>query len=154
MRTQTPDNGTVRVGRLPVLLFGLGLAWAAAGSIRLLTSTRYLGIVTEAGRDADPAVGQVTVSLASANGAWIVGLIGLITILFGLPFGVALTHPTGQRFVGWTIGLIVVAFSIISGFSVGLTYLPAALLVIAGAALAPARGDVPPGQGQAASDLS
>jgi hypothetical protein len=138
MRTQTRDNGTVWVGKLPVLLFGLGFAWAAAGSIRLLTSTHYLGMVTEAGRHADPRVGQVTVSLASANGAWVVGLLSLVTILFGLPFGVTLTHPTGQRSVGWTIGLLVLAFSIISGFSVGLTYLPAALLVIAGAALSPA----------------
>jgi len=135
MRSQAQDNGTVWVGRLPVLLFALGLGWAAAGSVRLLTSTRYLGIATEGGRDVDPAIGQATVSLASANGVWVVILLSVVTVLFVLPFGVALTHPTGQRFVGWTIGLLVLAFSIISGFSVGLTYLPAALLVIAGAAL-------------------
>ena len=54
MRPLTPDNGTVWVGRLPVLLFGLGFAWAAAGPICLLTSTRYLDIVTEAATQVGP----------------------------------------------------------------------------------------------------
>ena len=71
MGSQAQDKGTVRVGKLPVLLYGLGLGWAAAGSVRLLTSARYLGIVTEGG-DVDPAIGQVEVSLASANGVWVV----------------------------------------------------------------------------------
>jgi len=138
MIPSTRDTGTVWIGRLAVLLFGLGFAWAAVGSVHLLISTPYLGIGTVPSDYSDPPLGQLTVSLASANGVWTVGLLSLVTIASGLPFGVALTHSNGQRSVGWTIGVLVLAFSMIGGFSVGLTYLPAALLVLAGAVLSPA----------------
>ena len=152
MTAPTRDTGTVWVGRLAVLLFGLAFTWAAGGSVRLLTSTPYLGVASAAGGHPDPTVGQIDVSLASANGVWVVGLLCLVTVLFALPFGVALTYPTGQRLVGWTIGCLVLAFSIIGGFSVGLTYLPAALLVVAGAALSPVRGSPRPHPGLTPSD--
>ena len=153
MHPAARDNGTVWVGKLAVLLFGLGFTWAAAASVHLLTSAPYLGTVLEAAGTPDPAIGRINVTLASANGAWTLSLLSLITVLFGLPFGVALTHPGGQRFVGWTIGLLLVAFSVVTGSSVGLTYLPAALLVIAAAALSPTREHVrPEDPGLASSD--
>jgi hypothetical protein len=73
-----------------------------------------------------------------------VALLALVTILHAVPLGVALTHPPDQRVAGGTIGLLALAFSVASGFSVGLTYLPPALLVLAGAALSPGRGFLRP----------
>lgn len=137
MVSSASSSGTVWVGRLAVLLYGLGFAWAAVGSLRLLTTEPYLGVVTEAAGRPHPTIGRITVSLASANGPWIVGLLSLVTILVGVPFGVALTLPKSQRWVGWTVGLLLLGFSLISGFSVGLTYLPATLLILTAAALSP-----------------
>lgn len=111
--------------------------------MRLLTSSSYLGIDAAATGFPDSTVGKITVSLASANGVWMVGLLSLVTVTFALPVGVALRHPAGQRFVGWTIGWLVLVFSVVSGLSVGLTYLPAAVLVLAGAALSPGPGSSP-----------
>ena len=130
--------------RPAALLFGLGFTWAAGGFVHLLTSTTHRALLAGAGGPPAPAVGQMGVPLASGDGVWTVALLALVTILFAVPFGVALTHPPDQRVVGGTIGLLALAFSVASGFSVGLTYLPPALLVLAGAALSPGRDLLPP----------
>lgn len=135
MELRAGEHASVRVGKAPILLFGLAFSWAVAGSVRLITSARYAHIVTGTGSAADAAVGQLSVSLTSVNGAWLAGLIALVTIGFGLPLGTALAYPDGQRPMGWTIGLLGLVFSILSGFSIGLTYLPSALLILFGAAL-------------------
>lgn len=126
--------------RPAALLFGLGFTWAAGGFVHLLTSTADRALLAGAGGPPVPAMGQMAVPLASGDGVWTVGLLALITILFAVPVGVALTHPPDQRVAGGMVGLLALAFSLVSGFSVGLTYLPPALLVLAGAALSPHPG--------------
>jgi hypothetical protein len=130
--------------RAALVLFALGFTWAAGGFVHLLTSTNHRALLAGAGGPPAPAVGQMGVPLASGDGVWIVALLALVTILHAVPLGVALTHPPDQRVAGGTIGLLALAFSVASGFSVGLTYLPPALLVLAGAALSPGRGFLRP----------
>jgi hypothetical protein len=61
------------------------------------------------------------------------GLLMGVTLLAGMPLGVALSHPAGQRSTAWTVGLLLLGFCVLSGFSVGLRYLPTSvLLMVAG----------------------
>lgn len=76
--------------------------------------------------DAQPAAPP----LASADGVWVTGLLIGVCLLAGVPMGVALTHPPVQRVTAWTIGSILLAFSFLAGISLGLPYLPSAILIL------------------------
>jgi hypothetical protein len=62
------------------------------------------------------------------------GLLMGVTLLAAMPLGVALAHPSGHRTTAWTAGLLLLGFCALSGVSMGLPYLPSAiLLIVAGA---------------------
>ena len=83
--------------RLATTLGALAFLWTAAATVYLLTATRYVGIGTGAAMsESGVEAHRVTVPLLSANGLWIVFLLGAVTLLSGLPVGVALAHPHGQ----------------------------------------------------------
>lgn len=122
--------------RLSLALSGLGFLWALAATIYLLTGAGYESFSTDAALPGGgETVGHMSVSLVSANGPWVVALLSIVTLLAGIPLGVGLAHPRGHRGTTWTFGLLIVGFSIVAGFSVGLTYLPVGLVLIAAAAV-------------------
>ena len=123
--------------RVAVSLNGLALMWAVGATLWMLEGAGYGGSVVGVMAGPDAAVGHLGVSLGSAHGPWVVALLVVVTVLSGIPVGVSLTHPAGQRTVGWVAGLLLLAISAMAGFSLGLTYLPVALLILAAAAVAP-----------------
>lgn len=129
--------------RLAGTMDALAFLWSGAASIYLLTAAANEGIgtgtaLTESGVEPQ----RVTASLASANGPWVVAVLVGVTLLAGVPMGVALTHPEGQKVTTWCVAVLLLGFSVLSGFSVGLFYLPgAALLVLAALATTSARTD-------------
>ena len=72
---------------------------------------------------------SVAPPLASANGVWVTALLMGISMLAGVPMGVALTHPPVQRVTAWTIGSMLLGFCLLAGLPLGLPYLPSAILV-------------------------
>lgn len=72
---------------------------------------------------------SVAPPLASADGVWVTGLLMGVSMLSGVPMGVALTHPPIQKVTAWTIGFVLLGFCLLAGFSLGLPYLPSVILV-------------------------
>jgi hypothetical protein len=119
---------------LATALNALAFLWVSAATIYLLVTAGYEGLSPASALAGNtPIVGHIDTSLASANGPWVVGLLLIVSLIAGLPFGVALTSPKSHRAVTWTAGLLLLGFSIISGYTVGLMYLPGAVLLLAAA---------------------
>lgn len=123
--------------RLSTALSALGFLWACAATIYLVAGAgddaAHVTSVLTAG---EVAVGRLPVPLRSTNGPWIVGLLLLVTLLAGIPFGLSLSYPAGHRTATWTAGLVVVGFSLVSGLALGLMYLPVGVVLLASAAVA------------------
>jgi len=130
--------------RLATILSALGFLWACAATVYLVAGAGDGSVGTGSALTAhEAAVGRLPVTLQSANGAWIVGVLVLVTVLAGIPFGLALRYPEGHRTATWAAALLLLGFSSISGSGLGLTYLPVGAALLASAAVAdkrPARG--------------
>jgi hypothetical protein len=127
--------------RLSLILAGLAFVWACAVTVHVLQASSQTGMTISAvvagiAADAHP----VAPPLSSANGVWVTGLLVGISMLSGVPMGVALTYPPVQRATAWTIGCMLLGFCLLGGLSLGLPYLPSAILVfgVAVAATGPA----------------
>jgi hypothetical protein len=116
-------------------LDALALLWTCAATAYLLMASTRRGIAASAVLGiAGDDVGRLPPSLATANGVWMAGLLMGLTLLGGMPLGIALAHPSGHRAAAWTVALTLLGFCFLSGFFVGLLYVPATvLLMIAGA---------------------
>jgi hypothetical protein len=120
---------------LATALNALAFLWVSAATTYLLATAGDEGAnATSVLSGHEAVVGHVSVSLGSANGAWVFALLVGVSLLAVLPFGVALNFPERHRPVTWSVGLLLLGFSLISGFSVGLVYLPGALALLASAA--------------------
>ena len=82
-------------------------------------------------------------TLIQVNGFWVLGLLAIPIVLTGLALiSTAMRQPgpvadsrLPWRLVGWLAALLLLALSIVGSASVGLFYLPVALLTLASAAL-------------------
>jgi hypothetical protein len=116
-------------------LSALAFPWACGATVYLLLVSSHPGIATSAVLAASGGEARrMPPSLATANGVWTAALLICVTLLAGMPLGVALAHPPGQRTTAWAAGLLLLGFCAMAGVSVGLLYLPSAiLLIVAGA---------------------
>lgn len=122
---------------LATALSALGFLWAAAATVYIAAGVGHEGMSTRFALTGDEgASGYVGVSLASANGVWVVALLAAVTLLAGMPFGVALSYPRGQRATALGGGTLLLGFSLVTAFTVGLFYLPCAIALLAAAAAA------------------
>lgn len=116
--------------RLSLILGGLAFLWACAVTVHLLQASSEAGITVSAvvaGIAGDAR--SIAPPLASADGVWVTGLLMGVSMLSGVPVGVALTHPPIQKVTAWTIGCVLLGFCLLAGFSLGLPYLPSVILV-------------------------
>jgi hypothetical protein len=135
--------GDLALRHLSTSLSGLAFLWAAAATTYLLVASGNQGIATGSGLvGSDQALGRLGVPLVSANGVWIVCLLLIVTVIAGLPLGVALTDRARHRSVTWIACALLLGFSMISGFSVGLMYLPGAVALFASALTVQVRSQV------------
>jgi hypothetical protein len=135
--------------RLALTLDALAFLWACAATVYLVLAAGHQGVSTISALTASDVEAQrVTVSLVSAEGVWVVGLLLGVTLLAGLPLGVGLALPVARPTTTWTAGLLLLGFAIVSGFSLGLFYLPSAvLLVVAGVVSTSIESDISPRTG-------
>ncbi len=86
---------------------------------------------------------RFSASLIQENGLWVLGLLAIPLVLTGLGLTSATMRQPGRtagsqypwRLVGWVAALLLLGFCIVAVFSVGLLYLPIALLTLASVAL-------------------
>ena len=129
--------------RFALIFGGLAFFWSSAVSFHVLRASSRTGLTVSAvvsGLAGDPQ--SIAPPLASANGVWVTSLLLGVSILAGVPLGVALAHPPLQRITAWTIGLILLGFCFLAGPSLGLPYLPSAILVLGAGAMARVEGEV------------
>ena len=121
--------------RLAVTLSALAFCWACAATAYLLLASTRTGVATPAGLAASGNESSLPPPLSTAEGVWMAGLLIGVTLAAGLPFGIGLAHPPGHRSSAVAIGLLLVGFCSVSGLSVGLLYLPGALLLLVAGAV-------------------
>ena len=125
----------VRDGRLApavwVALAALLLA-VAAGSWLAFYPGSYQGVSVTASLSGEVVQRSEQASLLAENGMWALGLLAVPVALAGL--GV-LGAARSFRFLLWSVAVVLLVFSVISGMTIGLFYLPAAIALLAAAAL-------------------
>jgi len=119
--------------RLATTLSALAFSWTSAvtGLVLLGGGGGIRTGFTLAEGTAEP--GHTSVTLMSAHGVWLVALLLGITVLAGVPLGVAISYPKGQRLTNWTVSLLLLAFAVSSGLTIGPFYLPGVLALLAAA---------------------
>ena len=125
----------VRDGRLApavwVALAALLLA-VAAGSWLAFYPGFYQGVSVTGSSSGEVVQRSEQASLLAENGMWALGLLAVPVALTGLGvFGAARRF----RFLLWSVAVVLLVFSVISGMTIGLFYLPAAIALLAAAAL-------------------
>ena len=125
----------VRDGRLApavwVALAALLLA-LAAGSWLAFSPGFYHGVSVTASSSGAVVQRSEQASLLAENGMWALGLLAIPVALAGLGvLGALRSH----RFLLWSVAGVLLAFSIISGMTIGLFYLPAAIALLVAATL-------------------
>ena len=129
------------------LAFGLGagaVVWALALVLGAFLVPAYGGRSCEASSGAATVCGSIrSQTLFAVNGWWVVELLLGVVAVTALAFWALHVYcATGARRAHsaavWLIAVLAI-FSIVSGFSIGLYVVPAALLLFASAALTPER---------------
>jgi hypothetical protein len=117
---------------LATILNGLALLASAAATIYVLNAPFYQHVETvqtESGYDSI----QSTKTLVEVNGPRVVYLLIGVTLASGVPLFVALALPNSQRPVTWVFALLLVAFSIAGSFTIGIFFVPSAILLLTAA---------------------
>ena len=115
---------------LATILSGLAFLASIAAAIYLLNAPlyQYVRIVpTESGEETI----QGTATLVEVNGTWVVNQLFAVTLASGVPlFVMLLRRSTLQRLVTWVTALLLLAYSIAGSFTIGLAFLPSAILLL------------------------
>jgi hypothetical protein len=115
---------------IATILSGLALLISIAAAIFLLNAPSYRGIETSCTESGCETI-QVTQTLVEANGTWVVYLLSMVTLVSGAPlFAVVFRRLTLQRWVTWVSALLLLAFSIAGSLTIGLAFMPSALLLL------------------------
>jgi hypothetical protein len=119
-----------------VALVALALA-LAAGLWLAFDPYSYSGVSGSATSSGVTTEQTENASLIEENGSWVIGLLAVPVALAGLGvLGTARRH----RILAWSAAGVLVAFSLVTGFSIGLFYAPAAVALLVAAALNDSRG--------------
>jgi len=114
---------------LASILSGLALLISIAVTISLLNAPLYRGTETHCTDDGCETL-QTTKTLVQANGSWVINQLVLVTLVSGLPFFFALRRSAAQRWVTWVSALLLLAYSIAGAFTIGLAFMPGAILLL------------------------
>ena len=114
---------------LATILSGLAFLTSIAATIYLLNAPlyQYVKVVhTESGEETI----QGTATLVEENGNWVVNQLVGVTLVSGVPLFVALRRSALQRLVTWVSALLLMAYSIAGSFTIGLAFMPSAILLL------------------------
>lgn len=114
---------------LATILSGLALLIAIAMTIRLLNVPLYRGFESQC-TDSGCEMVETTKTLVEVNGTWAINQLILVNLVTGLPLFVALRRSTSQSLVTWVSALLLWTYSIAGSMTIGLAYMPSALLLL------------------------
>lgn len=114
---------------LAMILSGLAFLASIAATNHLLNAPLYqIGGSEELIQD--------TMTLVEMNGTWVINQLVAATLVSGVPFFVALRRSAAQRMVTWVCTLLLMAYSIAGSFTIGLAFMPSAVLLLLAAIVA------------------
>ena len=114
---------------LATILSGLAFLASIAATIYLLNAPLYQTIETVHTESGEETI-QGTATLVEANGTWVVNQLVGVTLASGVPLFVALRRFALQRLVTWVSALLLLAYSIAGSFTIGLAFMPSAILLL------------------------
>jgi hypothetical protein len=127
---QAVEQVTVSVIRtLATILSGLAFLAAIAATIYLLNAPLYQHVKTVHTESGEQTI-QGTATLVEVNGTWVINQLLLVTLVSGVPLFVALRRSTLHRLVTWVSALLLMAYSIAGSFTIGLAFMPSAILLL------------------------
>ena len=127
-------------GRACVWAAAVGLVLAVAAGVWLAVDPGfYRGESVTASSAGAPTTVTTSASLIEENGAWVIGLLCVPVVAAGAGLYFAVCR---RRALLWAVGLVLLGFVVLSGFTIGLFSVPAALAVLIAAGLS--RGPAPP----------
>jgi len=112
---------------LATLLSGLAFLVSVAATIYLLNAPLYQYVSVTA---SDGETIRGTATLVEVNGTWVVYQLCAVTLVSGIPLFVALRWSALQRIVTWLSALLLTGYSILGSFSIGLAFMPSAILLL------------------------
>jgi hypothetical protein len=110
----------------------------AAGLWLALDPDFYQGVTSAVSSSGVVTVSHTSASLIEENGWWVVGLLCVPVALAGVGLYCALRE---RRVFLWAAGLVLLGFVVVSGFTIGMWYVPAALALLVASGLS--RGPAP-----------
>jgi hypothetical protein len=114
---------------LATMLSGLAFLVSIAATIYLLNAPLYQYVrVVDTASDGETIRGTAT--LVEVNGTRVVIQLLVVTLVSGVPLFVALARPALQRLVTWVSALLLLAYSIAGSFTIGLAFMPSAILLL------------------------
>ena len=114
---------------LATILSGLACLASIAATIYLLNAPLYQHVKivhTESGEETI----QGTATLVEVNGTRVVYQLVGVTLASCVPLFVALRQSALQRLVTWVSALLLMAYSIAASFTIGLAFMPGAILLL------------------------
>ena len=111
---------------LALILCGLAFLLSMAATIYLLNAPLYQTVHIENG--GQPIQGTAT--LVEANGTWVVNQLVGVTLVSGVPLVLALRRSALQRLVTWVSALLLMGYSIAGSMTIGLAFMPSAILLL------------------------
>lgn len=114
---------------LATILSGLAFLASIVMTIYLLNAPLYQHVKIVHSESGEETI-QGTATLVEANGTWVVNQLVGVTLVSGVPFFVALRRSALQRLVTWVSALLLMAYSIAGSFSIGLAFMPSAILLL------------------------
>lgn len=114
---------------LATILSGLAFLASIAATIYLLNAPLYQHVTTVLTESGEETI-QGTATLVEVNGTWVVIQLLGVTLVSGVPLFVALRRSALQRQVTWVSALLLMAYSIAGSFTIGLAFMPSAILLL------------------------
>ena len=120
---------------LRTLLLASPAVLAAAVSVWLAVAPcAYRGITTTATSDGVTHTTETCASLIETSGAGVLGVLAVPPLLAAA--GGAASYAR-RRGIAWAVAMVLLALCIVAGFSIGMLYLPVALVLVAVLAVDP-----------------
>jgi hypothetical protein len=120
------------VRKLVTFLCGVAFLASAAMALFLPFAPLYQYeeiTLTESGRETV----QGTATLLEVNGSRVLIQLVAVSMISGLPLLAALRRSARQRILTWLAALLLLAYSIAGGLTIGLAFMPSAILLLVAA---------------------
>jgi len=114
---------------LAAIFSGLALLISIVMTVSISNAPLYGGRETPC-TDSECETIETTKTLAEANGPGAVIQLVVVTLFSGIPFFVALKRSASQPFVTWVSALLLFAYSIAGALTIGLYFMPSAILLL------------------------